>query len=183
MQISIVGRRVEITDAIRDYVEKRLAKLKKYFPNTVDVHVVLFTQKIKQAVEITINADGFVIHGEEASEDLYTSIDLLMDKLDAQLRKHKERMKLHRRKGPRPDKNLNLNISVFEREDLEDMNPSPGVIHTKQLVIKPMSVDEAVLQMDLIGQDFLVFLDATSQRMNVLYRRKDGNYGLIEPDY
>ncbi len=183
MKFSIVGRNVEITGAIQDYIEKRLTKLKKYFQRVVDVHVVLFTQKYNQGVEITINASGIAIHGQEITEDLYASVDKVIDKLDAQLRKHKERIKEHHKKEPRPDKDLNLNISIYEPEEVEEMNPVPKVLHTNRFAIKPMSVDEAVMQMDLINHEFLVFKNSLSEKVNVLYRRNDGNYGLIEPDY
>jgi putative sigma-54 modulation protein len=183
VQFSIVGRNVEITDAIRDYVEKRLMKLKKYFSRVVDVHVVLFTQKINQVAEVTINAGGIAIHGEESSEDLYASIDKVVDKLSVQLRKHKERLKEHHKKEPRPDKDLNLNVSIYEKEEVEEAKESPQVMHTQRFAIKPMSVDEAVMQLDLINNDFLVYMNSLSNKVNVLYRRNDGNYGLIEPEY
>ncbi|MBN2329730.1 MAG: ribosome-associated translation inhibitor RaiA [Candidatus Omnitrophica bacterium] len=182
VQLSIVGRNIEVTEAIKDYVEKRLQKLKKYFPYVVDVHVVLYTQKINQTVEITILANRFTIHGEERSPDLYASIDMVIDKMDAQLKKYKERLIQKHQRQQRKEEALKLNISVFEREELEESNPEPEVIHTQRLAIKPMSVDEAVMQMDLINQDFLVFRNAASDGVNVLYRRKDGQYGLIEPE-
>jgi len=183
VQISIVGRHIDITDAIRDYVEKKLQKLKKYFPYLVDVHVVFYTQKIHQVVEVTIQASRFTIHGEEKSQDLYASVDLVIEKLDAQLKKHKERIKRKHQRKQKIDEELNMNISFYDREEIEDMNPEPEIIHTKRLAIKPMSIDEAAMQMDLINQEFLVFRNAKSNGINVLYRRVDGNYGLIEPEY
>lgn len=182
MQLSIVGRNIEITDAIKDYVEKRLQKLKKYFPYLIDVHVVFYTQKIHQVAEITILANHLTVHGEERSQDLYASIDLVIDKMDAQLKKYKGRLIHKHQRQQRKDEQLNLNISVYEREDIEEQKPEPQIIHTQRLAIKPMSVDEAVMQMDLIGQEFLVFRNASSDGINVLYRRKDGDYGLIEPE-
>ncbi len=183
MQISIVGRHIDITDAIRDYVEKKLQKLKKYFPYLVDVRVVFYTQKINQVVEITIQANRFTIHGEEKSQDLYASVDLVIEKLDAQLKKHKERIHRKHQKKQKHEEELNMSISVFERDDIEENNPEPEIIHTRRLAIKPMSIDEAAMQMDLINQEFLVFRNAISNGINVLYRRDDGNYGLIEPEY
>ena len=182
MQLIIDGRHIEITEAIREYVETKIRKLKKYFPYVIDVHVVLYTQKFMQVVEVTINANRFTIHGEESSSDLYASIDLVVDKLNAQLKRYKERLVDSHQRKPRPDKDLNLNILVFEREDIEEMKPSPQVISTQRMAIKPMSVDEAVMQMDLIDQNFLMFRNAESKNVNVIYRRKDGHYGLIEPE-
>ncbi len=182
MELSIVGRNVEITDTLRDYIEKRLKKLKKYFPRLIDVHVVLFTQKINQGVEVTVQANGITIHGEEKSEDMYASIDKVVDKLDAQLRKHKERLVDHHHKKSDPNSFLNLNVSFFDKSDIEEQNPAPRVTHTRKFSLKPMSVDEAVMQMDLIDQEFLVFRNSQENRINVLYRLKDGNYGLVEPE-
>ncbi len=189
MQLSIVGRHIEITAAIKEYVEKRLQKLKKYFPYVVDVHVVLYTQKINQVAEVTILANRYTIHGEERSQDLYASIDMVIEKLDAQLKKYKERLVQKHQRQQRKEKELNLNISVYEREelersdiDLEENHAEPQIVHTQRMAIKPMSVDEAVMQMDLIDQDFLVFLNSSSEGMNILFRRKDGQYGLIVPD-
>ncbi len=180
MQLSITGRRVEITDAIRDYVEKRMKKLEKYVPHVGDAHVVLYTQKYQQFAEVTLKANGVVIHGEEGTEDMYASIDKVVDKLDAQLRKHKERLIKHQQKQKSDEKHLNLNYSIFNRGDIEEMQEEPQVIHTKSFTLKPMSVDEAVMQMDLMNQDFLIFRNSKDDTINVLYRMKDGNYGVIE---
>lgn len=182
VQLSLVGRNIEISSPIQEYVEKRIQKLKKYFPYVIDVHVVLYTQKVEQVAEVTILANRYTIHGEERSPDMYASIDLVVDKLDAQLKKYKERLVEKHERQIRKEKELNLNISVYEREDIEESRPEPEIIHTQRMAIKPMSVDEAVMQMDLINQDFLVFINDASQGVNVLYRRKDGHYGLIVPE-
>lgn len=184
MQISIDGRRIEVTQAIRDYVEQKLEKLKKYFPFVIDIHVVLYTQKYNQVAEITINANRFTVHGVEQTNDLYASIDKVVDKIDKQLRKHKERLfKVYQRKSRKEiELELNLNVSVFDREAIEGIHPEPPVIHTERLAIKPMTVDEAALQMDLNDHDFLVYKNFQSDQINILYRRHDGHYGLIEPE-
>ncbi|MDX9754001.1 MAG: ribosome-associated translation inhibitor RaiA [bacterium] len=187
MQVSIVGRHVEITDAIQDYLQKRLQKLKKYFPMVMDVHVILYTQKFLQGADITIQASGLTLHGEEKSKDLYASIDMVIDKLDTQLKKHHDRIVRHHQKKKRPDKEaLGLNISVFDRnsfELLEEPGTELPVIHTNRLTIKPMHVEEAMMQMDLVNEDFLIFMDISTNKIKVLYRRKDGDYGLVEPEY
>ncbi len=184
VQISIDGRRIEITPAIQEYLEQKLQKLKKYFPHVIDIHVVLFTQKYNQVVEITIKANRFTVHGIEKTNDLYASIDKVIEKLDKQLRKHKERLtKVHKRKSRKEkEREFNLNISVFDREEIEEIHPSPTVIHTRQFPAKPMTVDEAALQMDLNGHEFLVYRDFQSNQINVIYRRSDGHYGLIVPE-
>ena len=188
MQVTIVGRHVEITDAIKEYVEKRLQKLKKYFPMVMDVHVILYTQKYYQVVDVTIQASGLTVHGEEKSKDLYASIDMVIDKLDSQLKKHKERLVRHHQKKKRPGKDVDLplNISVFEKDVFETLE-EPGsvlpLIHSNRMIIKPMHIQEAVMQMDFVSEDFLVFMDENSEKIKILYRRKDGDYGLIEPEY
>jgi putative sigma-54 modulation protein len=188
MQISIVGRHVEITDAIEDYIGKRLQKLKKYFPMLMDVHIILFTQKYLQGADITIQANNITIHGEEKSKDLYASIDMVIDKLDAQLKKHKDRVVRHHQKTKRPGKevDLNLNISVYEKDIFEsfsqDKKELPSV-HSKRITLKPMFLEEAIMQLDLISDDFLIFLDEETEKIKVVYRQQSGDYRLIEPEY
>jgi len=183
MTISIVGRHIDVSGETRDYAEKRLEKLKKYFPHgPVDVHVVCFKQKFLDCCEVTMIGNGVTAHAEERSESLEASIDLVVDKLDAQLRKHKERIIKNKQKQLDHDRKLDLNISYFERDDIERSDGEPKVVHTKKLAFKPMSVDEAAMQMDLIGNEFLMFENAQSKRINVIYRMKDGDYGLIEPN-
>lgn len=186
MDVQITGRNIEITDAIRDYVLKRMDRLDKYLSVVVDAHVTLYVEKIFHSVVITVRKRRLTLHAEERSEDLYSSIDKAVDKLVTQLRRHKDRIKSHNsrhRQGPDygdgPD--LNLQVDVLDGLDLEAATDAPRVIHTQRFALKPMSVDEAVLQMDLMNQDFLVFSNQVSLGVNVLYRRKDGNYGLIVP--
>jgi putative sigma-54 modulation protein len=188
MQVEIVGRHVEVTEAIEDHIKKRLQKIKKYFPQKMDVHVILFTQRFLQCADITIQTSGLTIHGEEKSKDLYASIDAVISKLEKQIKKHKDRLVRHHQKPKEneKDKNLNLNISVYERdlfETFEERDDLLPTIHTNKVTVKPMQIEEAVLQMDLNNQDFMVFLEDPSQKIKVLYRRNDGDYGLIEPEY
>ncbi|MBD3267708.1 ribosome-associated translation inhibitor RaiA [bacterium] len=188
MEVSIVGRHVEITDAIEEYVHKQLKKLKKYFPMLMDMHVILYTQKYFHVADITIQASGLTVHGEEKTKDLYASIDSVVNKLDTQLKKHKDRLVRHHQKPKHPGKamDLDLNISVYEKDLFEKPDEARQdfpAIHTNRITIKPMPVEEAAMQMDLVNQDFLVFLDAESEKIKVIYRRKDGDYGLVEPEY
>lgn len=183
MQISIVGRQIDLTEDLQDYARKRLSKLEKYFMHgPVDIHVALYAQRHIQNADVTIMGAGFTVHAEEQGETLQAAIDLVVDKLDVQLRRHKDRIIRQHQKQRIPEKHLGMNISVFDRDELEQFDPdiSPRVIHTKRLEIKPMTVDEAVTQMDLIDHEFLVFKNDSTQRMNVIYRRRDGNYGLID---
>jgi putative sigma-54 modulation protein len=189
VQVSITGRNVDITDPLRDHVEKKLSHIKKYFDGILDAQVVLNLEKHRHMVEMTIHANGITMHGEESTGDMYTSVDKVVDKIERQLRRYKSRLQSHRQSGPRreleepePEESLQLRVDVLDADDVESSVETPRVIKTNRFAIKPMSIDEAVMQMDLLQQEFLVYRDSRSNRVCVLYRRNDGNYGLIEPD-
>lgn len=176
MNIQITVRNVELTDAIRSYVEKKVSKLKKYFDQVIEIHVVLEVQKNVHIAEILVNAKGVFLKGIEKSEDLYASIDLAMDKIERQLVKYKEKLKskkLLERKFEEP-----LKLDVYE---IESFNDKPVSIITKEIPVKPMDIEEAVMQMDLLNKNFFVFRNAKNSEVNVVYRRDDGNIGLIQP--
>ncbi|MBI4649782.1 ribosome-associated translation inhibitor RaiA [Candidatus Desantisbacteria bacterium] len=183
MQISITGRHVDVTSALRDYVEKKVSKLSKYFNHIIEAHVILgLDGKTSQVAEVTIHANGITIHGEEHSEDMYASIDKVLDKVERQIIKYKEKISSHTPRVNSKDRNVTINIMRPENIEKEGYN-TYQVIKTRKFAVKPMSIDEAIMQMDLLGDDFLVFLNADSEETNVIYRRKDGTYGLIEKDY
>lgn len=176
MNIQITVRNVELTDAIRSYVEKKVSKVKKYFDQVIEIHVVLEVQKNVHIAEILVNAKGVFLKGIEKSEDLYASIDLAMDKIERQLVKYKEKLKskkLLERKFEEP-----LKLDVYE---IESFNDKPVSIITKEIPVKPMDIEEAVMQMDLLNKNFFVFRNAKNSEVNVVYRRDDGNIGLIQP--
>jgi putative sigma-54 modulation protein len=124
------------------------------------------------------------MHGEEATGDMYTSIDKVVDKIERQLRRYKSRILTTHRvsKESPPESYLQYRVDVIRGEDVDESAESPQIIKSRQFSVKPMSLDEAVMQMDLMNQEFLVYRDSRSERVNVLYRRSDGNYGLIEPE-
>ncbi|MBZ4671806.1 MAG: sigma 54 modulation protein/ribosomal protein [Deferribacteraceae bacterium] len=176
MNIQITVKNVELTDAIRSYVEKKVSKVKKYFDQVVDVHVVLDVQKNAHMAEILVNAKGVFLKGIEKSEDLYASIDLAIDKIERQLVKYKEKLKSKKlidKKFEAP-----LKLDVYESESFDD---KPVSIITKEIPVKPMDIEEAVMQMDLLNKNFFVFRNAKNSEVNVVYRRDDGNIGLIQP--
>ncbi len=181
MQITITGRNLDITPAIEEYVDKRVRKLKKYFNSIVDVHVVLFLQRFQHLCEITMNASGVTLHGHDRTEDLYASVDRVVEKLERQLKKYKGKLQSHRTRTAGKEKNLQLQVDLLDGEDIESALDEPQLIYTREVELKPMSVDEAVTQMDLFNQEFLMFMNMNSERINVLHRRKDGNYCLIDP--
>ncbi|NMA01924.1 MAG: ribosome-associated translation inhibitor RaiA [Clostridia bacterium] len=178
MKILIKGKNVQVTPALREYVEKRIGKITRYFEGELkDATVTLVVEKDMQRVEVSIPLNGYILRGEEETMDMYTSIDNVVDKLERQVRKYKTRMN-------RKIKNLSIKDlapetnTVAVKEEVDE----PKVVKTKRFAVKPMHVDEAILQMELLGHNFFVFLDANTEEVNVLYKRKDGNYGLIEPD-
>jgi len=181
VQITVTGRNLDITPAMQEYVEKRVRKLKKYFSSIVDVHVVLFLQRFQHLCEITMNASGITLHGHDRTEDLYASVDRVVEKLERQLKKHKGKLQSHRTKFTTNDKNLQLQVDLLDGEDIEAATEQPQIIYTREVELKPMSVDEAATQMDLFNQEFLMFRNMKTDRVNVLHRRKDGNYCLIDP--
>src|SRR5512137_1068148 len=177
MQISTIFRHMEPSDALKSYAEEKLERIKKYIDEPVVAQVYLTVEKIRHIVEITINAKGLTTKASEATNDMYAAIDAVIDKIERQLRRYKERLKEHKQ-AEAPERPAQK--SIINAEDLEQ-SKEPVVVRTKTVSIKPMSVDEAVMQMDLLHKDFLVFTDSVTDAISVIYRRKDGNYGLIEP--
>ena len=183
MKFDIVGRNVEVTPAMHEYVEKKIGKLKKYFEavDRVDTRVTFKVEKGKHIVEVTIPVHGSIIRGEERSGDMYASVDLVAEKLERQLTRYKDRVN-HRRSvhvAHGQPESVGTADSVFERPG----ENFPKLMRTKRFDFKPMDADEAVMQMDLLGHDFYVFANSASNKVNVVYRRRDGNYGLIEPNF
>ena len=178
MQIATTFRHMEPSEALKSYGEEKLDRVKKYIDEPIAAQVFLTVEKIRHSAEVTITAKGITIKAAEETNDMYAAIDAVVDKIERQLRRYKERIKAHKPASDSRDRQVRK--TVVEAESI-DQNQAPVVIKTKTFSIKPMSVDEAVMQMDLLHKDFLVFTDAGTENINVVYRRKDGNYGLIEP--
>ena len=180
MKFSIRGEHLEVTEALRDYVEKKLSRLEKYFetPLTREIYVTLSVIKGMQAIEVTIPLAGALLRAEERNNDMYASIDLVVDKLERQIRKHKTKANRKiRLDGGKRDlfKVETSGVGILEEED--DLE----LVRTKKFNLKPMDVEEAILQMNLIGHNFFVFANMDTEQVNVVYKRHDGKYGLIEP--
>jgi putative sigma-54 modulation protein len=174
MNFMITGKNIALTDALKDTVERKLGKLDKYFNPDVEARATLSVQKNRQIIEVTIPANGMLLRGEEATEDMYASIDNVVEKLERQIRKYKT--KLERRVH---DDTIRLaNVPDYVGEGAE-----PNIVKTKKFAFKPMDAEEAVLQMDLLEHNFFVFMNSDTNEVNVVYKRKDGNYGLIEPEF
>ena len=177
MHINIVFRHIEPSDPLKVYVEEKLTRVKKYLEEPIEVHVVLRVEKFRHIAEVSLDASGFRLNGAEETDDMYSSIDLLVDNLEAQAsRKGKERVSRRRSGGAAKE-------SVGNPEpagQLPKGEQEPRVIRAEQVHAKPMHIDEAVLELNLSAGDFMVFTNRSTNRVNVLYKRKDGNLGLIE---
>jgi putative sigma-54 modulation protein len=176
MKITVSGKNMEVTNALRNAVEKKLLKLDKYFNPDVEAHATLSFQKNRQIIEVTIPFNGVILRGEESNDDMYASIDLVEDKLERQIRKQKTKIE-RRTKGD------SLKYQFIPDIKEEDEADEPHIVRTKKFAIKPMSDEEAILQMELLGHSFYVYTSAETNDVNVVYKRKDGNYGLIEPEF
>lgn len=174
MKVTVIAKNIELTPALREMVERKISKLDKYFENGVEAKATLKVQKNRHNVEVLIPFNGILLRAEESTDDMYKSIDRVEEKLTRQIRK--QRTKLERRKHD------SLKFAEIATDVYEEENEGK-VVRTKAFNVKPMVVDEAVLQMELIGHNFFVFQNADTNKINVVYKRKDGDYGLLEPDY
>lgn len=187
MNIMITGRHMEMTDALKAYIETGLGKLKTHFDKVIDVDVVLDVEKRRHIAEINLHANGVRIHGKESSQDMYASVDAVLAKLDKQVKKYKDRINRHQPRTSREARNYEHAIISFDAEyEEEGNNGHPRehqVVNHEKIPMKPMTVDEAVMQLDLVDDPFIVFANADTAQVNVLYKREDGAYGLIDPQY
>lgn len=181
MAITVRGKNIEITPALKDYVAKRVGKVTKYFDgaSTGEITAILTVNKGRHIVEVTVPINGILLRGEESTNDMYASIDLVIEKLEKQIEKYKTKLSRKLKSGSFKT-DLILTASPAAHLDSED---EFSIVKTKRFAVKPMSADEAVMQMNLINHDFFVFMNADTEEVNVVYRRKDGQYGLIEPEF
>jgi len=179
MQVAVTFRHMESSDPVRGYLEEKLARVKKYIDEPIDAQATLSVEKkIRHRAEVILVAKGITIKGSEETNDMYAAIDAVVDKIERQLKRYKEKIKMHK---PLSGKERQVQKTVVTAESIDEGLPEPVIIETQQFSVKPMSVEEAVMQMDLLHKDFLVFTDDATEDINVVYRRKDGNYGLIVP--
>ncbi len=173
MRLSVKGRNLEITEPLRRYAEEKVQRLTKYLEHIVTANVVLAVEKHRQIAEVTLRVRDLTIRAEESTGDLYSAIDLVTEKLERQILRYKER--IVDRTGPRAG-------TESRAAGGAGAEGAPRVVKTKRFAVKPAEVDEAILQMNLLGHSFYVFRNARTDEVNVVYRRKDGHYGLIEPE-
>ena len=179
MMLNIRGENIEITPAIRDYVDKKLSRFDRYFDEELTARVNAKVFHDKQRIEVTIPGTYMLLRAEEEHADLYAAVDLVIDKLDRQIRKHKTKVNRKlREKGSL--KFMFAPSSAEAAVAVEDHEPEIELVRTKQFDLKPMDAEEAVLQMNMLGHNFFVFLNGETNKTNIVYARKDGRYGLIE---
>ena len=175
MKYNIRGDKLEVTDAINNYVESKLDRLNKYFKeDDILANVLLRVRGNSQIIEVTIPTDKFILRGEEEDKDLYAAIDLVTDKLERQIRKNKTRLNKQNLDNKYKEFNFDYETTKEEEQDEEI------IVKRKNIEMKPMDEEEAILQMNLLGHEFFVYKDMNTNKICVLYKRKDGNYGLIE---
>lgn len=175
MKISIYAKNMQLTDALKEAANKKISRLDKFFQQDIEAKIVLSIEKKLHKVEVTIPFNGRIVRVEESSADMYNALDESVEALERQIRKHKT--KLQNKKSS----NESIRFENVEPLDIEEEEEFK-VVKTKRFAVKPMGIEEAILQMDLLKHNFFVFLNGDSEEVNVVYKRKDGNYGLIEPE-
>lgn len=176
MRIKITGRNIDLTEGIKSAVEDKLNKLEKYFTPDTDVYVTLSVEKERQKVEVTIPTKGNIIRSEQVSNDMYVSIDLVEEVIERQLKKYRTKLIAKHQNA----------ASAFKQEFLEEQSVEDEEIQitrVKKFDMKPMYAEDACVQMELLGHDFFVFVNAETDEVNVVYKRKGNTYGLIEPEF
>jgi putative sigma-54 modulation protein len=174
MQVTVIGKHIEVTDALRQYATEKFGKLEKYLPKAVQISVSLsVVKKVHHIAEASIKSNGLLIQASEETEEMYSAIDLLIEKIERRVRRYKEKLVDHKHQGAKAETTWS---SASPSEDRV-----PEIIKTKRFDLKPMLPEEAVMQMELLDKEFFIFANAGSGLVNVIYKRKDGNVGLIEP--
>ncbi|MBW1740189.1 MAG: ribosome-associated translation inhibitor RaiA [Deltaproteobacteria bacterium] len=180
MQTSVTFINLDSSETLKAYACEKLDRFDKYLENPARASVVLTVEKFRHIADINISADGFVVNGHEETADMYSAIDMALDKLEKQIKKNKEKFKKRRSVASKSKTSRYEDADMTAPGDVDE-GAGPRIARIKNIEYKPMDVDEAVLQMNLINDSFLVFTNAQTEEVNVLYRLKDGNYGLIQP--
>lgn len=176
MNVNVRGKNIDVTPALKDYVEKKITKVTKQFKTVGDISAVLKVEKGNHIVEITVPASGILLRAQETTKDMYSSIDLVIEKIERQIHKYKTRL-MKRKYNNFQDAVVPASVETVAEDDGEF-----NIIKNKSFAMHPMTAEEAILQMNLLNHDFFVFYDPDFGGVNVVYRRKDGNYGLLAPE-
>lgn len=173
MKLNITGKNINVSDYLRDLVKKKVGKLNCYFKDETEAQITLSVEKQRHICEVTIPFDGAIIRAKEISGDMYASIDNVVDKLEKQIHKHRTKL----------EKRLRTDAFTSSAKEPPQLSQPRRVVRTKRFALKPMDVQEAIMQMELLEHSFYVFTNANTNEVNVLYLRADGNLGLIEPSF
>ncbi|MDR3348467.1 MAG: ribosome-associated translation inhibitor RaiA [Acidaminococcales bacterium] len=176
MNIAVRGKNIDITPALRDYVEKRVSKVTKYFSEVGNIHAILSVEKNQHCVEVTVPVNGIILRAQEITGDMYSSVDLVVDKIERQITKYKTKLMKRFRSGADRFRSELVPDSAAVEDEFK-------VLKTKRFAIRPMSAEEAIMQMNLINHSFFVYFDADDESISIVYKRKDGNYGLLLPEF
>jgi putative sigma-54 modulation protein len=174
MQVTVNGRHIEVTDALKQYATEKFGRLDKYLPKSIQVVITLsVVKKVHHRAEVIIKSNGLLIQASEETGEMYSAIDLLIEKIERRVKRYKEKLVDHKHQGNKAEAAQPASSPSEDR--------IPQIIKTKRFDLKPMLPEEAVMQMELLDKDFFIFANAGTGLVNVIYKRKDGNVGLIEP--
>jgi putative sigma-54 modulation protein len=177
MQVSVIGRHIEVTEALKQYATEKFGRLEKYLPQKVQAVITLsVVKKMHHTAEAAIKSNGLLIQASEETEEMYSAIDLLVEKIERRVRRYKEKLVNHKHHNSGKPEEMGVVSSSSQEQDR-----IPQIIKTKRFDLKPMQPEEAVMQMELLDKEFFIFSNAVNGQINVIYKRKDGNVGLIEP--
>jgi putative sigma-54 modulation protein len=190
MQLIVQGKNIQVTDRLRDYVETKVDRLDRYLPTISDARMDLATESTRsygdrQVAQLTVHSKGMMLRAEERSGDIFTSVDMVMDKMKRQIDRYKSKRRDRIREvqtGELPDVEMIEEEEEYDDEEYDDEEAEGTIVRVKRFRVAPMSPEEAVEQMELLGHDFFVFYNADGGQFNVVYRRRDGDYGLIQPE-
>jgi putative sigma-54 modulation protein len=189
MQLIVQGKNIQVTDRLRDYVETKVDRLDRYLPTITDARMDLATESTRsygdrQVAQLTVHSKGMMLRAEERSGDIFTSVDMVMDKMKRQIDRYKSKRRDRIREvqtGELPEVEM-IEEEEYDDEEYDDEESGGAIVRVKRFRVAPMSPEEAVEQMELLGHDFFVFYNADGGQFNVVYRRRDGDYGLIQPE-
>lgn len=179
MKLTVKGRNVDVTTALHEYVDKRFSKLEKYFANELTGTVTLIVEKDSHIAEVTIPMHRYMLRAEDSSGDMYTSIDNVVEKIERQIRKYKTRIN---RRTKQTEISIADMLETSPAPAVEEHEESDKIVKVKRFPVRMMDPEEAIMQMELLDHDFFVFLNSESDKVDIVYRRKDGQYGLIQPE-
>jgi len=176
MKFNIIGRKITINEKNSEYIKKKIGKLDKFFKDEPEARIVIGTVKDKEYIEATIYSQGIIFRGEVTDTDVFTATDKVVDLVERQIRKNKTKLEKKTKRDAFDDRRLLSGDEYLDSEDADEFN----IVKKKRFQVKPMSIEEAVLQMNLLGHNFFVFKNQDTNELNVVYKRKDGDYAVIE---